>query len=114
MCLNTPKFTDDLAKVFTTDIHFNVPYGIGTYKGTQNVAEYLGMNFQGLTHGFWLNDTTSDLTKKARLDVSSDGSTWTLGNTTKGNFLRGAITYQDYYLEQQVKFRRPCSIPEDF
>ncbi len=104
VCLDTPAFTDHLAKVFRPDIHFNVPYGIGTYEGTQNVAEYLGMAFNGLTHGFWFNDTTFDPTKRARFDVSSDGSTWGLGSMSKGNFLRGTVPYQDAYLEQEVKF----------
>lgn len=104
-CLNTPAFTDELATAFTDDITFNVPYGIGTYKGVHNVAEYLGMAFIGLTHGYWFNDITPDPNKKARLEVSNDGLTWTTGSTSKGNFMRGHIPYQDLYLEQDIKFR---------
>lgn len=105
ICFDTPAFTKHLSTVFTPDINFTVPYGIGTYTGTQNVAEYLGMAFVSLTHGFWLNDTTPDPTKKARLDVSPDGTVWTLGSTAKGDFFRGRLPYTDQYLEQAVQFQ---------
>ena len=104
-CLDTPKFADNLSKVLTKDIKFNVPYGIGSYVGIQGVSEYLGMVFNGLTHGFWFNDIAIDPTKKARFEIDDDGKTWTLGSTTKGEFYRGGKPYTDLYIEQKVKFQ---------
>jgi hypothetical protein len=104
MCLDTPAFAANLATVFTPDFKFYVPYGIGTYAGVNSVAEYLGMDFTALTHGYWQNDTTPDPTKRARLEVSADGSTWISGSTAKGNFLRGLLPYTEAYTEQELKF----------
>ena len=36
--------------------------------------------------------------------MSADGSTWSTGGTTRGNFARGLLPYEDLYLEQEVKF----------
>lgn len=105
VCLKEADFTAQLKAVFTPDVNFNVPYGVGTYTGYRNVAEYLGMDFAGMTHGFWFNDLTVDTSKKARLEVSKDGSNWISGTTGKGSFLRGGLPYSDAYIEQSVKFR---------
>jgi len=104
-CLDTPAFADKLAIAFAPDVEFKVPYGIGSYVGIQDVSEYLGMVFNGLTHGFWFNDITPQPTKKARLEVSKDGKTWYVGATSKGVFFRGQKPYDDNYLESEIEFK---------
>lgn len=114
MCLDTPAFSQQLAAVFAADVDVNVPYGIGTYRGIQDVSEYLGIAFAGLNHGYWENDTTPDPTKRARLEVSSNGSAWTTGGTTRGSFARGLLPYTDLYLEQEVSFEGCGSLVSDY
>jgi hypothetical protein len=104
MCLDTPAFVEQLGAVFEPDIDVNVPYGIGTYSGIHDVAEYLGMAFSGLNHGFWQHDITPDTTKRGALSVSADGSQWTTGSTTSGDFYRGLLPYDDMYLENDTVF----------
>jgi hypothetical protein len=104
MCFDTPTFASKMATVAESDVRVSVPYGIGTYTGIHDVSEYLGMSFSGLTHGFWQNNTTPDRTKRARLDVSADGSLWTSGSTLGGDFVRGKLPYTDAYIEQAAKF----------
>lgn len=103
-CFNTPQFEGGLSTVFEPDVAFTVPYGIGTYTGITDVAEYLGLAFAGLNHGYWLYDTAVDPTKPARLDVSADGKVWSQGSTFGGSFLRGAQPYADKYQEQRIVF----------
>ncbi|VUD68753.1 hypothetical protein TDB9533_04112 [Thalassocella blandensis] len=103
-CLDTPAFVDGLATVMKPDAEVYVPYGIGTYKGLEDVAEYLGIAFAGLNHAYWLYDSTVDPTKKARLEVSADGKSWIQGSTQQGSFLRGLAPYTDKYLEQIAEF----------
>lgn len=52
-CLDTPRFVQRLGTVFDEEIEVNVPYGIGIYRGYEDVAEYLGIAFSSLNHGFW-------------------------------------------------------------
>lgn len=104
-CFETPHFEAGLATVFEPDVDFTVPYGIGTYTGITDVAEYLGMAFASLNHGYWLYDLAIDPTKPARLDVSADGKTWHQGSTFGGSFLRGDQPYADKYQEQEIKFQ---------
>jgi hypothetical protein len=104
MCLDTPAFVDQLATVFTEDAELFVPYGVGVYAGHSDMAEYLGLAFAGLNHGYWQFDTTVDPTKPARLEVSADGSTWHQGSTSQGTFIRGAYPYTDNYQEQEIFF----------
>jgi hypothetical protein len=104
ICLDTPAFVSGLGTVFESDIDLTVAYGVGTYSGLEDVAEYLGMAFAGLNHGYWLYDLTIDPTKPAKLEVSSDGSTWEQGTTFQGSFLRGDMPYSDIYVEQTVAF----------
>jgi hypothetical protein len=92
----------------------SVPYGIGTYKGLHDVAEYLGMAFMGLNHGFWFHDITPDPTKKGRLDVSADGHVWNTGGTSKGNFARGSLPYTDLYLENAIRFEGCSALASDY
>ncbi len=113
-CLDLPAFQAKIAKTFTTDVNFTVPYGIGTYSGHQNVAEYLGMSFTSMTHGFWLNDTTPDPSKRAMLEVSADGRTWSIGSTSKGSFLRGQLPYDQAYVMQKVQFRACETLASDY
>lgn len=103
-CFDTPQFETGLSTVFENDVAFTVPYGIGTYTGVTDVAEYLGMAFASLNHGYWLYDLAIDPTKPARLDVSTDGKTWHQGSTFSGSFLRGDQPYTDKYQEQQIAF----------
>ncbi len=103
-CFDTPAFVEEMKTLFTPDIAVTVPYGIGTYTGYDDIAEYLGMIFAGLNHGFWMHDPTVDPTKPARLEVSADGSTWYQGSTSQGSFLRGKSPYTDAYTEQEVIF----------
>jgi hypothetical protein len=114
MCLDTPAFVEQLGSVFATNIAVNVPYGIGTYKGLHDVAEYLGMAFNGLNHGFWFHDITPDPTKPGRLDVSVDGKVWNTGATSKGNFVRGALPYADLYLENSIRFEGCSALASDY
>lgn len=103
-CFDTPQFESALATVFEPDVAFTVPYGIGTYTGITDVAEYLGMAFASLNHGYWLYDLTVDPTKPARLDVSTDGKVWHQGSTFGGSFMRGDQPYTDKYQEQEIAF----------
>jgi hypothetical protein len=107
ICLDTPAFVERLSTVFDPNIHFSVPYGVGTYHGTADVAEYLGMVFAGLNHGFWLYDGAVNPTERARLDVSADGHDWGQGSTQHGTFLRGAYPYTAYI--EQVAHFEGCS-----
>jgi hypothetical protein len=103
ICLDTPAFVERLSVAFQPDIHFTVPYGIGTYHGLEDTAEYLGMAFAGLNHGFWLYDGTVNPAERSRLDVSPDGHDWGQGSTQHGTFLRGAYPYSAY-IEQVAHF----------
>ena len=105
MCLDTPGFVQDLGTVFEPDIEVFIPYGIGTYVGIENVAEYLGMAMSSLNHDFWYYDTTIDRTLPAMLSVSTDGSSWVQGSTFRGSFVRGALPYSNSYQEQQAYFQ---------
>ncbi len=61
------------------DVSVFVPYGVGTYVGLEDVAEFFGISFLGLNHGFWKADfdTPEDLTKRARFELSKNGrGTW--------------------------------------
>lgn len=113
-CLDTPQFVSDLSTVFEPDVTVFVPYGIGTYTGVDNVAEYLGMAMQSLNHDFWYYDTTIDPTKPAALHVSTDGSTWIQGSTFGGSFLRGDLPYTDAYTEQEVVFEGCSTLVGDY
>ena len=114
MCLDTPAFVDELANTFAPDVNVRVPYGVGTYSGIHDVAEYLGMAFAGLTHGFWYHDITPDTSKRGRLEVSADGSVWTTGGTTRGSFVRTELPYTDLYLEQDIAFRGCETLVSDY
>jgi hypothetical protein len=114
MCLDTPAFVAELANSFAPDVHVTVPYGVGTYSGIHDVAEYLGMAFAGLTHGFWEHDITPDTKKPGRLEVSGDGSVWTTAATTRGSFVRDALPYTDLYLEQDIAFRGCETLVADY
>lgn len=105
MCLDTPAFVAQLATTFTDDAELFVPYGVGVYKGHSDMAEYLGLAFAGLNHGYWQFDTAVDPTKPARLEVSADGTTWHQGTTSRGSFIRGALPYTDSYQEQEAVFQ---------
>ncbi len=104
ICLDTPAFVHALSRSFVPDISVTVPYGVGTYRGLEDVAEYLGMAFAALNHGFWQHDTSIDPTKPAAIEVSSDGSVWFQGATVRGSFLRGLAPYTDVYLTQEARF----------
>jgi hypothetical protein len=114
MCLDTPAFVNDLANTFAADVNVRVPYGVGTYSGIHDVAEYLGMAFAGLTHGFWIHDIRADTSKRGRLEVSADGSVWTTGATTRGSFVRTELAYTDLYLEQDIAFRGCETLVSDY
>lgn len=107
ICFDTNRFKRGLGQSFREDASFYVPYGAGNYTGLEDIAEYLGIPFASLTHGYWQNNVTrsEDRSKKARFELSADGRTWTLGSTlSPGTFLRGADPYQEYYAEQEVIF----------
>ncbi len=104
-CFDTPAFEGGLSTVFESDISFTVPYGIGTYNGVTDVAEYLGMAYASLNHGYWNYDTTIDPSKPARLDVTANGRVWVQGSTFRGSFLRGLLPYSDSYSEQRAEFQ---------
>ena len=104
-CLNLALFTQQLSQSLNQDASVTIPYGVGTYTGITDVAEYLGMAFSGLTHEFWHHNATASRTKRSRLEVSADGKTWISGSTTQGDFLRGAIPYDDVYIEQAYTYK---------
>lgn len=104
-CFDTPKITQQLAEVTTENVEFYVPYGAGRYKGYNDVAEYLGLVFDSLTHGFWANGK-NDNSKTAKLEVSDDGRTWITGSTAVGGtFFNKQIAQEDTYLEQEFSFK---------
>ena len=102
-CFDTPVFVQRLSASFAPGVHFSAPYGIGTYHGVEDTAEYLGMVFAGMNHGFWLYDGSVNPAERSRLEVSADGHTWTQGSTQHGAFLRGQYPYTAY-IEQAAKF----------
>lgn len=103
-CFDTPSFITDLEQVFEPDAGLFVPYGIGTYSGYSDMAEYLGLAFSGLNHGYWKFSPILDGSAPSLLHVSEDGSTWTQGTTSAGEFLRGDLPYTDAYIEQEAYF----------
>ncbi len=113
-CFDTNTFIHQLLASFDPDIEVFIPYGIGTYTGIDNVAEYLGMAMTSLNHGFWLYDSTIDTTKPATLGVSTDGSTWIQGSTFRGSYVRGALPYTDAYTEQQAMFEGCSTVVNQF
>ena len=96
-CFDTPSFLQNLETVVDEKIEFTVPYGVGKYKGYEEVAEYLGIAFSSLTHGFWQYNITVDLDKPNKLEVSEDGKRWYHGASFSGSFLRGLNHYNDKY-----------------
>jgi hypothetical protein len=103
-CLDVHLLSQQLSQSLNHDASMTIPYGIGTYNGLADITEYLGMAFSSLTHEFWHHNTNPDPTKRARLEVSADGSTWISGGTMMGDFLRGALPYQDVYFEQSYDY----------
>jgi len=103
-CFHTADFITKMETTFEPDARFNVPYGIGTYSGYSDIAEYLGITFQGLSHGFWSFTAVMDGSEPAFLGVSDDGKTWTQGVTENGVFHRGATSYSGSYLLMEANF----------
>lgn len=103
MCFDVPLLVDHLEGLFTPDIKLTGPYGIGLYEGYQGVAEYLGVPFAGLNHGWWTDVPPADPYHGAMLETSIDGSTWTLGVNMGGNFARGLIDFEGV-IAQDVSF----------
>jgi hypothetical protein len=103
-CLDTPSFLPKFETVFDERIELTVPYGVGTYRGYEDIAEYLGILFSSLNHGWWQYNITVDPDKPARLEVSKDGKRWSQGASFSGSFLRGLNQYSDKYVEQKITF----------
>ncbi|MCA9546247.1 MAG: hypothetical protein KC613_17705 [Myxococcales bacterium] len=104
-CVDTPALIQDLEALGTPELAVEVPYGIGTYKGYEDAAEYLSIAFKGSNHGFWVGRFLEiDPNERAFLEVSADGGTWVQGATTPGAFFNEALPYAGVYSEQQVTF----------
>ena len=105
VCFDTPALIDTLKTLGTPELEVRVPYGIGTYTGYEDAAEYLGIAFLGSNHGFWRAAFLEpDLTQETVLEVSEDGSVWTQGVTTGGSFFDELVTYDDAFLVQDITF----------
>ena len=98
-CFDTPGFIKELSKIVTEDEPaIIVPYGIGVYKGLEDMAEYLGLSFGALTHNYWSSDFKANTAKGGILQVASDGKTWTNGGFFAGSFFNGLYNYTDVEL----------------
>lgn len=104
-CYDTPALEEFLLMSIVEEGSISGPYGLGTYAGIQNVAEYTSMLNPIMNHGFLKMDPP-DPTKRSRLDVSEDGLSWVFGNTNSGSFLQGSFEFKDYYTEMIVSFEK--------
>lgn len=104
-CFDTPAFVDSLREAIREDAVFFVAYGAGYYIGPENIAEYMGIPFASLNHGFWFSNNEQDTTgkKEARFDI--EANVWYLGSTRlPGTYYRGTLPYDEHYIEQRIHF----------
>jgi len=108
VCFDTPAFVAGLGAIMDEDPELYAAYGVGTYKGVQDMAEYFGMSFYGLNHGMW-NLYPSTPAEQAQSYVLFSGDNTLLSSTVNsGFFAKGTLPYSDIRTETLFQFR-PCS-----
>ena len=109
ICFDTPAFVQGLSQHMRENLTVYVPYGAGLYVGLATAAEYFGIIFTSLNHGWLQRDSTrsSDPHAAGRFDLN-EPNIWYLGSTSVGGaFLRGRDPFGENYLEQSIEFE-PC------
>lgn len=105
-CFDTPGFIDRLSEIVTdNDPSIVVPFGIGTYKGLEDMSEYLGLSFAGLTHNYWTSDFKANQSMGGVLEVSTDGKTWVNGGFFAGSFFNYLYNYTNVELISSFTYR---------
>lgn len=109
-CLDGPAFAEGLAMAMNLDATYTVPYGIGTYYGINDIAEYLAIALPPLNRDFWnflpSNPDEIGPNDKVRLDVSEDGSKWYTGGPQSGSFIRFTVSYEKVYSQSTFVFKK--------
>ena len=102
------SFLSQLSPLFTPEISVIVPHGIGLYKGLNDAAEYLALQFSSVNVGlFAFNDSD---TGGVPPTLSVDGDAYTLGATATVTFFPTAtpsLRLQHLYTEVVATFA-PC------
>ena len=72
---NLELFLSQLAPLFTPDISYHVPLGVGHLVGLQDVGEYLALGFSSVNANLYYLDSTSESPND---DLSIDGDVYTI------------------------------------
>ena len=72
---NLDWFLSQLAPLFTPDISYHVPLGVGHLVGLKDVAEYLALSFSSVNENLYYLNSSSESPND---DLSIDGDVYTI------------------------------------
>lgn len=104
ICFSTQGFIDSLEQVGEEPFTTFVPYGVGTYNGFQDSAEYLGLVFSGLNSDYWRAQLIPRMDMPQTLFKSENGTAWTLGGFQRGSFDGPNLPYEAVLAIVKYKF----------